>query len=101
IGFQGAIFSDDLTMAGAHVMGDIDTRAKEALSAGCDMILCCNDPAATATILDRLPQHKNSEKSDRVKQMRSPSSQLSFEQLKNLPIWQQTQQTLEEIESLS
>lgn len=54
LGFQGTIFSDDLTMAGARVVGDAPDRARAALEAGCDMILVCGDPAATEQILERL-----------------------------------------------
>jgi beta-N-acetylhexosaminidase len=42
IGFNGVIFSDDLTMKGAGNKS-MDEKAMEALNAGCDMVLVCND----------------------------------------------------------
>ncbi|MCA1979176.1 MAG: beta-N-acetylhexosaminidase [Thiobacillus sp.] len=54
LGFDGAVFSDDLCMAGAAVAGDIVARVEAAITAGCDMALVCNRPDLADEVLARL-----------------------------------------------
>jgi len=54
LGFRGAIFTDDLSMAAAAAGGEPTTRVHEALEAGADMALVCNDPVAAGRVLDGL-----------------------------------------------
>ena len=52
--FEGAIFTDDLSMGGAAEYGDIVARASAALDAGCDVLPVCNDRDSVAKLLDGL-----------------------------------------------
>ena len=58
LGFTGAVFSDDLSMAGARKVDGRELSYAEsaalALSAGCDMVLLCNQSVDVGSAVDQL-----------------------------------------------
>ncbi|MEP6790064.1 MAG: glycoside hydrolase family 3 N-terminal domain-containing protein, partial [Ramlibacter sp.] len=58
LGFGGAIFSDDLSMAGARMIDGREVgytdAAVAALDAGCDMVLLCNQSVGKGEVVDEL-----------------------------------------------
>ena len=69
LGFDGVIFSDDLSMEAAGVAGDIIGRVDAAWRAGCDMLLVCNAPAAVDTVLEGWQPSFNPVRSARVERL--------------------------------
>ena len=73
LGFNGIIFSDDLTMSGAESVGGYPERARISLEAGCDILLVCNNSAGADEVLDSLQGYNN------------PTSQLRMVRLHGKP----------------
>jgi len=91
--FQGAIFSDDLSMEGAVVAGDYTQRAKKSLDNGCDMILVCNNRAAAWEVVDSLKEYDNPASSLRLAHLHGKLS-VSRETLVSEPRWKEAKTLL-------
>jgi beta-N-acetylhexosaminidase len=86
--FQGAIISDDLSMAGAAFAGSPAERALLALQAGCDVVLVCNDRSAAIEVVEALGDWCEPAASLRLARLRG-RGQLA-EALQNTVQWQRT-----------
>ena len=69
LAYDGVVFSDDLTMEGARVAGDITSRAMAALSAGCDMVLVCNRQDLADELLKHLDFEIDKQSAKRIERL--------------------------------
>jgi beta-N-acetylhexosaminidase len=93
LGFGGCVFADDLSMAGAVAVGDLEQRAERALAAGCDVVLVCNDRPGAERLLDRLKISIDPAAQLRLVRMRG-RSQHRFENLSASAAWQSAREWL-------
>jgi beta-N-acetylhexosaminidase len=92
LGFDGLIFSDDLSMEGASTAGGIPERARAALGAGCDMVLLCNDPVGQEVLLESLSGFQL-QKPERLERMRKKGGR----DLRKSVAYRDAQETLQQL----
>ncbi len=97
LGYDGVVFSDDLTMEGATVAGDILARANAALTAGCDMVLVCNRPELADELLERLQFQPPSVSVDRLRRLMPKLPAADWETLQQDPQYQHARRIRSEI----
>ena len=95
LGFQGVIFSDDLSMEAASVAGDVVDRARAAINAGCDMALVCNNTTAAAKVLDNFGPYNEPVSSVRLVRMHG-RNHIKWEKLHKDPQWRKAVTAVEQ-----
>ncbi len=88
LGFQGVVFSDDLSMEAAGVVGGFGERADAALTAGCDMALVCNHLDGAIEAAEYIRGYSNPTSQLRLVRMHGERD-ISWAQLKQNEHWQQ------------
>jgi len=88
IRFDGVVFTDDLSMAGAGVVGDMLARVETAYAAGCDMLLVCNAPDAVGQVLTNWKPAVDAHRSRRIKALLATAPAKSWEELQAEPNYQ-------------
>ncbi len=97
LGYDGVVFSDDLTMEGATVAGDILARAHAALGAGCDMVLVCNRPDLADELLARLDVAPNAESIARLRRLQPSFPAPDWDTLQAEPRYQRALQDIRQL----
>lgn len=95
LGFDGVVFSDDLSMQAAVGAGSPEERSALALEAGCDMILVCNDRSCALTVADWLEANSVKGNQRLVKMRAHPAQEIS--RLYQSPRWQAAKQLMANI----
>ena len=92
--FQGLVFADDMSMAGAASIGGIVERAERALAAGCDVLPVCNHRPSVLALLDGLKFRPDPTSALRLVRLRG-KGQTTRDELLASRAWQQCSETLE------
>ena len=86
LGFDGAVLSDDMSMAGADVGGNCGQRILQSLEAGCDMVLLCNSPREIPGAMQVLKDYSNRTSERRLRRL-SGKGRIPWNELRQSGQW--------------
>lgn len=94
LGFDGVIFSDDLSMKGAEVVGGYQARSDSALQAGCDMVLVCNHPKEGQQLVESARFDIDPASTARLQKMKGRALEYNLAKVQQSDNWLQLNQGL-------
>lgn len=97
IKFKGVVFTDDLSMAGAGIVGPMLNRVDAAYQAGCDMLLVCNAPDSVDEVLANWQPDIDPVKGQRVEALLPKQAAQSWDSLQQDPRYLAAQQTIRQL----
>ncbi|MGV6826723.1 MAG: beta-N-acetylhexosaminidase, partial [bacterium] len=96
LGFNGVVFSDDLSMKAADVAGGYADRAHIALEAGCDMVLVCNCPEGAIETIESLESYNDPVAQTRLVRMHG-KGHYTIDEVRENPRWHRTLDLIENL----
>ena len=94
IRFTGVVFTDDLSMQGAGVVGGMLDRVATAYRAGCDMLLVCNSPDAVGEVLADWHPEVDPARGRRVEALLPRQAALDWQALQSDSRYRRAQETI-------
>lgn len=101
LGFEGVIFSDDLSMEGASVAGTVTDGARAALAAGCDMVLICNRPDLADQLLAELDVSMDKASQRRIRKLFARGKAMDWNKLEQDAGYRNAMRQLREAELIA